>query len=150
VIPWSPLAGGMLTGKYKPGEEPQEGTRFAAPGPFQRIWRGRSLNERNHEIVGVVLEEARQLNTSPIAVSLAWNLARPGIVSPIIGPKTEQQLKDNLAALEVELPAEAIERIDAASEPYLPYPHDFMRMARQMMAMMVQQNAPASRTPAAA
>ena len=51
VIPWSPLAGGMLTGKYKPGEEPQEGTRFAAPGPFQSVWRTRSLNERNHAIV---------------------------------------------------------------------------------------------------
>jgi aryl-alcohol dehydrogenase-like predicted oxidoreductase len=149
VIPWSPLAGGMLTGKYKPGEEPKEGTRFAAPGPFQRVWRTRSLNERNHEIVSVVLAEARQLNASPIAVSLAWNLAQPGIVSPIIGPKTVTQLNDNLAALEVELPAEAIARIDEASEPYLPYPHDFMRMARQMMAAMVQQNAPAAPSPAA-
>jgi aryl-alcohol dehydrogenase-like predicted oxidoreductase len=150
VIPWSPLAGGMLTGKYKPGEEPQAGSGFAAPGPFQRVWRTRSLNERNHEIVSVVLDEARQLNASPIAVALAWNLARPGIVSPIIGPKTEQQLSDNLAALEVELPAAAVERIDAASEPYLPYPHDFMRMARQLTAMMVQQNAPPSPTPASA
>jgi aryl-alcohol dehydrogenase-like predicted oxidoreductase len=144
VIPWSPLGGGMLTGKYKFGEEPQEGTRFAAPGPFQAVWRTRSLNERNHAIVSVVLDESRQLNASPIAVALAWNLARPGITSPIIGPKTVAQLSDNLAALEVELPAEAIERIDAASEPHLPYPHDFMRMARQMTAMMVQQNAPAS------
>jgi len=150
VIPWSPLAGGMLTGKYKPGEEPQEGTRFAAPGPFQSIWRTRSMSERNHAIVAVVLEEARQLNASPIAVALAWNLSRPGIVSPIIGPKTEQQLSDNLAALEVDLPAEAIQRIDAASEPYLPYPHDFMRMARQLTSMMVQQNAPAARSPATA
>ena len=139
----------MLTGKYKAGEEPQEGTRFAAPGPFQSVWRTRSLNERNHAVVGVVLEEARQLNASPIAVSLAWNLARPGIVSPIIGPKTVTQLNDNLAALDVDLPSEAIERIDAASEPYLPYPHDFMRMARQLTAMMVQQNASA-RQPAAA
>ena len=89
----------------------------------------------------MVLEEARQLNASPLAVALAWNLSRPGIVSPIIGPKSEQQLSDNLAALEVDLPAEAAQRIDAVSEPYLPYPHDFMRMARQLTAMMVQQNA---------
>ncbi len=148
VIPWSPLAGGMLTGKYKPGEEPKEGTRFAAPGPFQRVWRTRSLSERNHEIVSVVTEEARQLNASPLAVALAWNLARPSVVSPIIGPKTVAQLNDNLAALDVELPAEAVERIDAASEPYLPYPHDFMRMARQMSAALVQQNAAPSRAPA--
>jgi aryl-alcohol dehydrogenase-like predicted oxidoreductase len=112
------------------------------------VWRTRSLNERNHAVVGVVLEEARQLNASPIAVALAWNLARPGVVAPIIGPKTVTQLNDNLAALDVDLPAEAIERIDAASEPYLPYPHDFTRMARQLTAMMVQQNAPA-RQPAA-
>ena len=91
----------------------------------------------------MVLEEAASSTPRRSRVALAWNLARPGIVSPIIGPKTEQQLKDNLAALEVDLPAEAIERIDAASEPYLPYPHDFMRMARQLTAMMVQQNAPA-------
>jgi aryl-alcohol dehydrogenase-like predicted oxidoreductase len=143
VIPWSPLAGGMLTGKYRAGEEPQQGTRFAAPGPFQRIWRTRALNERNHAIVSLVLEEAAKLEVSPIALALAWNLARPGIVSPIIGPKSERQLKDNLAALDVVLPNETVERIDAASEPYLPYPHDFMRMARQLTAMMVQQNSSA-------
>jgi aryl-alcohol dehydrogenase-like predicted oxidoreductase len=141
VIPWSPLGGGMLTGKYQAGEEPKEGTRFAAPGPFQSIWRTRALNERNHEIVAVVLEEARQLNVSPIALALAWNLSRPGITAPIIGPKTVAQLNDNLAALDVDLPAEVVERIDAVSEPHLPYPHDFMRMARQLTAMMVSQNA---------
>ncbi len=140
IIPWSPLGGGMLTGKYKPGSEPEQGTRFAAPGPFQRIWRTRALNERNHEIVAIVTEEARKLDVSPIALALAWNLSRPGVVAPIIGPKTEQQLKDNLAALDVTLPKETITRIDEASEPYLPYPHDFARMARQLTSMMVQQN----------
>jgi aryl-alcohol dehydrogenase-like predicted oxidoreductase len=150
VIPWSPLAGGMLTGKYRPGEDPSEGTRFAAPGPFQAVWRTRALNERNHAIVSLVLKEARLLNQSPIALALAWNLARPGVVAPIIGPKTQAQLADNLAALDVDLPSDTIERIDAASEPHLPYPHDFMRMARQLTAMMVQQNAPAGRPPAAA
>jgi aryl-alcohol dehydrogenase-like predicted oxidoreductase len=141
VIPWSPLAGGMLTGKYRPGEEPAEGTRFSAPGPFQRVWRTRSLSDRNHAVVSVVLEEAKKLDVTPLALSLAWNLARPGVVSPIIGPKSVAQLNDNLASLEVTLPPDAVERIDAASEPHLPYPHDFMRMARQMTAMMVQQNA---------
>jgi aryl-alcohol dehydrogenase-like predicted oxidoreductase len=141
VIPWSPLAGGMLTGKYKPGAEPESGTRFAAPGPFQRVWRTRALNERNHAIVACVREEAEKLGISPLVLALAWNLARPLVVAPIIGPKSVQQLDDNLAALEVTLPAETIERIDAASEPHLPYPHDFLRMARQLSAAMVQQNA---------
>ena len=97
----------------------------------------------------MLLEEARQLNAAPLAVALAWNLARPGVVAPIIGPKTQQQLGDNLAALDVELPADAIARLDAVSEPYLPYPHDFTRMARQLTAMMVQQNAAPARTTAA-
>ncbi len=139
----------MLTGKYKAGEEPHEGTRLAAPGPFQAVWRTRALNERNHALSSpVVLEAARQLNASPTG-SLAGLGTRPGRGSwpPIIGPKTQEQLRDNLAALDVDLPAEVVERIDAASEPHLPYPHDFMRMARQLTAMMVQQNAPATVTP---
>ena len=141
VIPWSPLGGGMLTGKYKKAEEPEAGTRFAAPGPFQQVWRTRALSERNHAIVGTVLEEAGKLDISPIALALAWNLSRPGVVAPIIGPKSEKQLEDNLAALDVTLPEETVQRIDAASEPRFPYPHDFLRMARQMAAAMLTQNA---------
>ena len=140
VIPWSPLGGGMLTGKYRKGEEPHQGTRFAAPGPFQQIWRTRALNERNHAIMEVVLGEANQLDLSPLSLALAWNLARPGVVSPIIGPKTVKQLEDNLAALDVTLPAESIQRIDAASEPHYGYPHDFLRMLRGMTAALAAQN----------
>jgi aryl-alcohol dehydrogenase-like predicted oxidoreductase len=136
IIPWSPLGGGMLTGKYKKGEEPEEGTRLAAPGPFQQVWRARALSERNHAIVQTVLEEAGKLDISPIALALAWNLSRPGVVAPIIGPKSVKQLEDNLAALDVTLPVETTQRIDAASEPRLPYPHDFLRMARQMTAQL--------------
>jgi len=145
IIPWSPLGGGMLTGKYKKDEEPQEGTRFAAPGPFQQVWRTRALSERNHAIVGVVLEEAGKLDISPIALALAWNLSRPGVVAPIIGPKSVRQLEDNLAALDVTLPEETVQRIDGASEPRYPYPHDFLRMARRMSAAMLQQNATPAR-----
>src|SRR5881397_40173 len=86
IIPWSPLGGGMLTGKYKRGEEPESGTRFAAGGPFQEIWRRRAFRDRNYEIVDVVLDEAAKLNVSPIALSLAWNMERHGVVAPIIGP----------------------------------------------------------------
>jgi aryl-alcohol dehydrogenase-like predicted oxidoreductase len=138
IIPWSPLGGGMLTGKYKKGEEPQEGTRFAAPGPFQQIWRSRALRDRNYEIVDVVLEEAGKLDVSPIALALSWVLDRPGVVAPIIGPKTPKQLEENLAALDVTLPEETVQRIDEASRPRLSYPHDFLAMARQMMRQMAE------------
>jgi aryl-alcohol dehydrogenase-like predicted oxidoreductase len=136
IIPWSPLGGGMLTGKYKRGEEPPEDTRFAAPGPFQEVWRRRALRDRNYDIVDVVLEEAQKLGVSPIALSLAWNMDRPGVVAPIIGPKSVQQLSDNLAALDVMLPEEALQRIDDVSRPQLSYPHDFLMMARRMTQAM--------------
>jgi aryl-alcohol dehydrogenase-like predicted oxidoreductase len=83
-----------------------------------------------------VLSEAESLGISPIALSLAWNLARPGVVAPIIGPKNVQQLEDNLAALDVELPRETVQKIDDASSPRLTYPHDFLAMARQMTQQM--------------
>jgi len=136
IIPWSPLGGGMLTGKYKRNEEPAADMRFGAPGPFQKIWRERLFRERNYAIVDVVLAEARKLNLSPIVLSLAWNLDRPGVVAPIIGPKSLKQLEDNLAALDVVLPAEVVARIDAESEPVVGYPHDFIRMMREMVAQM--------------
>jgi aryl-alcohol dehydrogenase-like predicted oxidoreductase len=136
IIPWSPLGGGMLTGKYKRDAEPEEGTRFAAPGPFQQIWRRRALSDRNHQILDVVLPEAERLGISPIALALAWNLSRPGVVAPIIGPKSVEQLHDNLAALEVDLPAETVQKIDDASSPRLSYPHDFLAMSRQMIQQM--------------
>ncbi|HEY5639273.1 MAG TPA: aldo/keto reductase [Dehalococcoidia bacterium] len=125
IIPWSPLAGGMLTGKYKRGEEPGDGSRFSSAGPWQQIWRRVVLRDRNFDIVDVVAEEAGRLGVAPLALSLAWNLARPGVVSPIIGPKSVQQLMDNLAALEVELPAETVERIDDVSRPRIGYPQNF-------------------------
>ena len=136
IIPWSPLGGGMLTGKYRRNEEPTADMRFGAPGPFQKIWRERLFRERNYAIVDVVLEEARKLKLSPIALSLAWNLDRPGVVAPIIGPKSLKQLEDNLAALEVVLPADVVSRIDAASEPAFGYPHDFLRMMKEMLVQM--------------
>ncbi len=136
IIPWSPLGGGMLTGKYKRGEEPPEDTRFGAPGPFQAVWRSRALRDRNYDIVDVVLEEAQKLGISPVALSLAWNVDRPGVVSPIIGPKNVKQLEDNLAALDVTLPEETLQRIEDVSRPQLGYPHDFLMMARRMTQAM--------------
>lgn len=136
IIPWSPLGGGMLTGKYRRNEEPTRDMRFGAPGPFQKIWRERLFRERNYAIVDVVQEEARRLGLTPIALSLAWNLDRPGVVAPIIGPKSLKQLEDNLAALDVTLTPETIARLDAASEPDFGYPHDFLKMMREMLAQM--------------
>lgn len=132
MIPWSPLAGGMLTGKYKRDEEPSEDTRFGAPDPrTQAMWRSLVLRERNFQIVDVVLDEAKKAGVTPIELSLAWVLSRPQVVSPIIGPKSVKQLEDNLKALDVDLSPETIETIDNASRPRLPYPHNFLAMMRR-------------------
>ncbi len=115
IIPWSPLAGGVLTGKYGAGDQIPEGTRLAAQPQRREIL-------QRSDVVGVVLEEAAKLGVSPVALSLAWNLRRPAVASPIIGPKSVQQLEQNLEALDVDLPQEVIDRIDAASAPQLFYP----------------------------
>jgi aryl-alcohol dehydrogenase-like predicted oxidoreductase len=125
VIPWSPLAGGLLTGKYKRDEEPATGTRFGGTGPMMDIWKRRLHGDRNYEIVDVVVAEAEQLGVTPIALSLAWNLAQPGIVAPIIGPKSVAQLEGNFAALDVTVPEESMDRINQVSRPHLPYPQNF-------------------------
>jgi len=130
VIPWSPLAGGMLTGKYTRGDEPPADSRFSAAGQIGEFWRRRTLRDQNFDIVDVVVEEAQKLGATPLALSLAWNLSRPGVVAPIIGPKSVAQLEDNFAALDVVLPSETVARIDQVSRPRLGYPHDFMRMMR--------------------
>jgi aryl-alcohol dehydrogenase (NADP+) len=134
VMPWSPLGGGMLTGKYRRDEEPSEATRFGAPDPrTQALWRPYALRERNFAIVDVVVEEASKAGVTPIELSLAWLLQRPQVVAPIIGPKSVEQLEGNLKALDVELSEETIGKIDRASHPELPYPHNFQRMMRMEM-----------------
>lgn len=132
IIPWSPLGGGMLTGKYKREEEPPEDTRFGAPDPrTQAMWRPFALRERNFQIVDVVVEEAKKAGITPVELSLAWVLSRPQVVSPIIGPKSVKQLDENLAALDVQLSPETLEAIDGVSRPRLAYPHNFLAMMRQ-------------------
>ena len=136
IIPWSPLGGGMLTGKYKREQEPESGTRFAAPGPFQEIWRRRALRDRNYEIVETVLEEARKLGVSP-------DRAEPGLEHRPAGRRRADHRSEERGPAPGQpggagrdLPAETVQRIDEASEPRLGYPHDFLRMARQMTAQL--------------
>ena len=125
IIPWSPLGGGMLSGKYKRGDEPPADSRFAAPGIHRDIFR--PFRERNYDIAEIVAEEATRLGTTAAALSLAWNLNQPGVVSPIIGPKSVKQLEENLGALALEVPEETVRRINEGSEPAIGYPHSLAR-----------------------
>ena len=122
VICWSPLSRGFLSGKYQKDAAPPAGTRLAS---WQDTWRLID-RERNWQILDAVRAVAKELGTTPARVSLAWVLAQPCITSAIIGARTVEQLDDNLAADALTLPADALARLDKASQPEWGYPFDFL------------------------
>jgi aryl-alcohol dehydrogenase-like predicted oxidoreductase len=112
LIPWSPLAGGMLTGKYQRGQEPPEGTRLA------QGWGNRNyFTDETFTVVETLQELAAGKGCTPAQLALAWCAQQPGITSPIIGPRTMEQLEDNLGALEVVVTEEDRKRLDQVAPP---------------------------------
>jgi aryl-alcohol dehydrogenase-like predicted oxidoreductase len=123
VIVWSPLGGGMLTGKYtKRDDLPADGRLSRGSGMEAEGMRMLTLTDRNFEIVSEVAKVASELGATPTAVSLAWLLNRPGITSVIIGPRTVDQLKQNLAGFELALPLDAAKGLSRVSRPPVSYP----------------------------
>lgn len=123
ILPWSPLAAGLLTGKYRRGQSPPEGSRFAQ-------WKERYKSfdsARNWDIVEALVKVADELEKTPSQVALAWLLGRPAVSSVIFGARNVAQLEDNLGAGDLVLPDEVMARLDAASAPELGYPYDFMK-----------------------
>jgi aryl-alcohol dehydrogenase-like predicted oxidoreductase len=126
VIPWSPLASGVLTGKYT-REDLTTKVSASAAGTRKNVAAGNgSLSDRNLRIGELVVEIARALDVPPAAVAVRWVLEQAGVTSPILGVRTLEQLEQNLAALEVELPPEHLERLNDASAIELGFPHDFL------------------------
>jgi aryl-alcohol dehydrogenase-like predicted oxidoreductase len=132
VIPWSPLGGGLLTGKVRKGEALPEGTRAAVDS----INRERYLKERNLEIVDTLRSVAESLGKTPSQLALAWVLQQPGVTSPIFGARTLEQLEDNLGAADLSLDSEALARLDEVSKLELVYPYDFHERVRDIMKEM--------------
>jgi aryl-alcohol dehydrogenase-like predicted oxidoreductase len=128
VLPWSPLAGGVLTGKY--GRE-DLGERPVADSARRAInlATGR-LNERALAIADVLVQVAAELGRSPAQVALAWTLRNPAVTSPIIGARTCAQLEDNLGALAVEFGNEQWARLDDISRADACFPYDMMDSPR--------------------
>jgi aryl-alcohol dehydrogenase-like predicted oxidoreductase len=123
VIVWSPLGGGMLTGKYTQRDDlPADGRLSRGSDMEAEGMRMLTLTDRNFEIVAEVHRVATELQTTPTAVSLAWLLNRPGITSIIIGPRTVDQLEQNLAGFDLDVPAEAGKRLSRVSRPPVSYP----------------------------
>ena len=123
ILPWSPLAGGFLAGKYKRsgntgmGDGRHEVTKNSGNPVFNKF------TEHNWKVLDALLEVAKQMNKPPAQVALNWVATQPGITSTIIGATKQAQLDDNLAALDFEIPAEQRRRLDEASalEPIQPY-----------------------------
>ena len=119
IVAHSPLGGGFLTGKYKPGQPPPPDSRFAAhPGGISSLPQHYDLmmTETNLRVVETVRTLAQVYDTTPSAIALAWVLAKPFVSSAIIGPKNPMQLEDNLAAADVTLTPEEVAQLDAVSE----------------------------------
>lgn len=115
LIPWSPLGGGLLTGKYSRGEPPPSDSRFGASG--RTAAQQRRLNDRVFDVTDALGSLAKEKGTTLSRLALAWCVQQPGITSPIIGPRTLKQLEDNLGALDVALTAEDRARIDEIVPP---------------------------------
>ena len=129
VTAWSPLAGGVLTGKHlnQSGQlKAPAGTRFEVPDMGQFA----SYSDRSKTIVQEVLAIARQVGRSPAQVALAWLRQQPQPIIPIIGARKLNQFQDNLACLDLKLDTEQLERLDKASKIELGFPHDFHALER--------------------
>jgi aryl-alcohol dehydrogenase-like predicted oxidoreductase len=121
ITPWSPLRGGVLSGKYTRANAAE-----AKPDRGDRV--KSFLNERNLTIIDALLKVAGETGASPASIALAWVQSRPGVSSTIIGARRLDQLEQNLAALSVALSQEQVAALNAVSEPSLNFPAPFFRM----------------------
>ncbi len=120
VAAWSPLAGGVLSGKFTRPGGAEAGTRVAAE----------SISGADHGVARAVQSVADELGASPSQVAIAWTMAHSPSIHPIVGARRLDQLADNLGAAELELPLEAVERLDALTHIEPGFPHDFIAETR--------------------
>ena len=115
VIPFNPIAGGMLTGKYDRSQPPAEGTRFAYAGRVGELYRGRYWHDQVFSVVEALEQIASRAGISLTTLAVAWVLANPTITSPIIGASRPEQLDQTLAALDLSLDASVLAALDKAT-----------------------------------
>ena len=118
LLPWSPLGGGWLTGKYSFDEEPTGATRLGEnPDRGVEAWARRNKNQRVRDVLRAVRSIAETRGNSMAEVALAWLVDRPAVTSVILGARTTKQLEDNLAAADLHLTDEERKQLDEASDP---------------------------------
>ena len=124
MLPWSPLAGGFLSGKYKNGvRSPPSGTRIAEATDIE-FYARRFENPRSERILKALDSVSRDSGKIPSQVALNWLLSRPGVTAPIIGARTLEQLSENLGATGWSLSESEVEELTRASELEVTYPYD--------------------------
>jgi aryl-alcohol dehydrogenase-like predicted oxidoreductase len=132
VIPWSPLGGGFLSGKYRREEEPPEGSRISeAVASMEEHW-DRRATDRNWRALDVVGRISEETGKSYAQISLNWLLRQDGVTAPIIGARTLEQLEDNLGASGWTLDEEQVEELSDASALEDVYPYRFIRNAQRV------------------
>jgi len=118
LLPWSPLGGGWLSGKYRRDQRPSGATRLGEnPERGMEAWKARNDNPRTWAVIDAVEDIAAHHNVSPAQVALAWLAHRPAVTSVILGARSTEQLADNLAAAQLQLSAEEVTRLTLASQP---------------------------------
>ncbi len=116
VTPWSVLGAGVLTGKYNRKTPPEQG----------RVKDTAGKDERNLRVAAEVVKAAKEVGCTPSQAALAWVRQQPGVIVPLIGARTLDQLKDNLGALDVRLDESTMQRLSDAAPIELGFPHDFL------------------------
>ena len=133
ICPWSPLASGFLTGKYR-----REASGGAGDGRLEKVKDSdnpafKKFTEQNWRILDLVLEVAKQIGRPPAQVALNWVATQPGVTSTILGASKLTQLEDNLKALEFTIPSELRKRLDEVSAPPSTHPYVFFEPFLQTM-----------------
>jgi aryl-alcohol dehydrogenase-like predicted oxidoreductase len=126
VLPWSPLGGGLLSGKYRRGEDPPAQSRAGDSTPSSFLMRERLKEEHNFAVAEAVAKVAAEAGRSPAQVALNWVLTRDGVTAPILGARTLEQLDDNLGAVGWSLDPDLVRQLDDVSAVDLGYPYEFI------------------------
>jgi aryl-alcohol dehydrogenase-like predicted oxidoreductase len=130
LLPWSPLAGGLLTGKYRRGAEAPADTRLA-DARIGSFFAPRTAEQRTWDVIETVQAIAGEREATAAQVALAWVKGRPQVSSVIIGARTHEQFADNLAAADLVLTDKEMDRLNSASEVPVDYPYGGMALGQR-------------------